>query len=91
VIAAGLDGSTQQRSPGPRRDNNMYTEPLPRGEVRRLPTTLLDAVRAPRANPELNAALGEPFVAAYTKLEEQEWSEHHAHISPWERHATLDC
>jgi glutamine synthetase len=91
LIAAGLDGVVQQRSPGRRLDNNMYTEPAPVDDVRRLPTTLLDALRALRQNRELSMALGEPFIEAYTKLKEAEWGEHHAQISPWERQATLDC
>jgi glutamine synthetase len=91
IIAAGLDGIAHQKSPGRRLDNNMYTDPLPAGEVRRLPTTLLDAVRALRADSELSRALGEPFVDAYVKLKEAEWGEYHSQISPWERKATLDC
>ena len=91
VIAAGLDGLSQQRDPGPRLDNNMYTDPLPPSEVRRLPVNLLDALRALRKNEILSQALGAPFVDAYIKLKEREWHEHHAQISPWERQATLDC
>jgi glutamine synthetase len=91
VIAAGLDGIAEQRSPGKRHDNNMYTQPLPAGEVRRLPTNLLDAVRALRQSPVFTAALGEPFIDAFTKLKQLEWHEHHAHISAWERQQTLDC
>jgi glutamine synthetase type III len=91
VIAAGLDGIAHQRDPGRRRDNNTYSDPLPLGEVQRLPANLLDALRALRANQELGAALGAPFVAAFTKLKENEWNEHQAHISAWERQATLDC
>jgi glutamine synthetase type III len=91
IIAAGLDGVARQKSPGRRLDNNMYTDPLPAEGVRRLPTTLLDAVRALRADAELSRALGEPFVDAYVKLKEAEWGEYHSQISPWERRATLDC
>jgi glutamine synthetase type III len=91
IIAAGLDGIARQKSPGRRLDNNMYTDPLPASDVRRLPTSLLDAVRALRADAELSRALGEPFVDAYIKLKEAEWGEYHAQISPWERKATLDC
>lgn len=91
VLAAGLDGITQQRSPGQRLDNNMYTEPLPASDVRRLPTNLLDAVRALRQSSVFGAALGEPFIDAYTKLKQGEWHEHHAHISAWERQTMLDC
>lgn len=91
VLAAGLDGLAQQRDPGPRRDNNMYTDPLPAGEVGSLPTNLLDAIRALRASESLRAALSPAFVDAYTKLKEHEWNEHQAQISAWEREATLDC
>lgn len=91
LLSAGLDGIAQGRSPGPRRDNNMYTHPLPPEEVRRLPANLLDSLRALRENRELGLALGAPFVEAYLKLKEHEWSEHQAQISPWERQATLDC
>lgn len=91
VIAAGLDGIAAARSPGPRCDNNMYTHPLPPEEVRRLPTNLLDALRALRANTTLSGALGAAFVDAFIKLKEYEWHEHHAHISAWERASTLDC
>jgi glutamine synthetase len=91
VIAAGLDGVTHHKDPGPRLDNNMYTDPLPEKEVRRLPLNLLDALRALRASETFGKALGAPFIDAYTKLKEREWHEHHAQISPWERLATLDC
>ena len=91
VIAAGLDGIASQRSPGPRRDNNMYTDPLPPHEARRLPANLLDAVRFLRTDAELVEALGAPFIQAFTKLKENEWCEHHSQISPWERQTTLDC
>jgi glutamate---methylamine ligase len=91
VIAAGLDGIANKRDPGPRRDNNMYTHPLPLDEARRLPGNLLDAVRALRASDVLTTALGAPFVDAYTKLKEAEWGEHQAELSQWERRVTLDC
>jgi glutamate---methylamine ligase len=91
VIAAGLDGIAGKRDPGRRCDNNMYTDPLPASEVRRLPANLLDALRALRGSETLIGALGRPFVDAYAKLKEHEWSEHHAQISAWERAVTLDC
>lgn len=91
VLAAGLDGIAAGRSPGRRCDNNMYTHPLPPEEARRLPTNLLDALRALRASKELGAALGGAFIDAYARLKENEWAEHQAHLSTWERQATLDC
>jgi glutamine synthetase len=52
---------------------------------------LLDALRAFEASATLKAALGEAFVAAYAKLKNAEWNEYAAHLSEWERRATLDC
>jgi glutamate---methylamine ligase len=91
VIAAGLDGIQQHQSPGRRLDNNVYTDPLPINEVRRLPMNLLDALRALGQNEVLTKALGPSFVEAYIKLKNREWLEHNAQISSWERQATLDC
>jgi len=39
----------------------------------------------------LKAALGESFVTSYAKLKHAEWNEYAAHLSEWERRATLDC
>jgi glutamine synthetase type III len=91
VIAAGLDGLAQKRDPGRRLDNNMYSDPLPAAEARRLPGNLLDALRALKKSEMFAHALGAPFIEAYAKLKEHEWAEHHAHVSAFERQATLDC
>ena len=90
VVAAGLDGLAEHRDPGRRNDSNAYAQP-PGPEVRRLPTTLLDALRALEQNQMFDQALGASLVGAYTKLKRVEWHEHHQHVSPWERQATLDC
>jgi glutamine synthetase len=90
VVAAGLDGLAQHRDPGRRNDTNAYTQP-PGPEVRRLPTTLLDALRALEKNEMFEKALGASLIGAYTKLKQLEWHEHHQHVSAWERQATLDC
>src|SRR6185369_13573933 len=58
VIAAGLDGLAQRRAPGPRHDNNMYTNPLGADQARRLPGNLLDALRALGADHAMAEALG---------------------------------
>jgi glutamate---methylamine ligase len=91
LIAAGLDGIERHLSAGRRYDNNMYTDPLPADTVARLPANLLDALRALRRDEVLAGALGSSFVEAYIKLKEQEWSEHQAHLSSFERAAHLDC
>lgn len=91
VIAAGLDGIDERRDPGPRHDNNMYTDVAAAEGARHLPATLLDALRALGRSREMRQGLGETFVTAYLKLKQQEWATHTAHVSSFERELTLDC
>lgn len=91
LIAAGLDGMTEKRDPGPRYDNNSYTNPLPPGMVKELPTNLLDALRNLESNPLFPQALGHEFVTSYVKLKYQEWQDYSTRITPWELENTLDC
>ncbi len=91
LISAGLDGIDQKRDPGPRYDNNSYTDPLPPGTVKQLPGNLLDALRCLSASTVMSEALGQEFVAAYLKLKNREWLDYCNRISPWELDNTLDC
>ncbi|EKN00540.1 MULTISPECIES: type III glutamate--ammonia ligase [unclassified Acidocella] len=91
ILAAGLDGIAKQTDPGKRLDINMYTDGHLVKDAKKLPLNLLDALRALEANDTLKATLGEGFVSAYTKLKHGEWNAYAAHLSDWERQATLDC
>ncbi len=91
ILAAGLDGIKKKTPAGPRLDINMYTDGHLVKDAKRLPLNLLDALRAFEASPTLAAALGEGFVKSYAKLKHAEWNEYAAHLSQWERQATLDC
>jgi glutamate---methylamine ligase len=91
ILAAGLDGIAKKTHPGPRLDINMYTDGHLVKDAKRLPLNLLDALRAFEASPTIAAALGESFVKSYAKLKHAEWHEYAAHLSEWERKATLDC
>ena len=91
LIAIGLDGIEHKRDPGPRYDNNNYTDPLPPSQAKPLPLNLLDALRCLEANPILPQTLGLEFVKSYLKLKHQEWHNYSSRISPWELENTLDC
>ncbi|MEM1369237.1 MAG: type III glutamate--ammonia ligase [Cyanobacteria bacterium P01_H01_bin.15] len=91
LIAAGLDGIDQERDPGPPFDNNNYTEPLPPGAAKALPSNLLDALRKLEQNFVFTDFLGETFVDAYLKLKYQDWQKYNSQITTWERETTLDC
>ena len=91
ILAAGLDGIAKRADPGPRLDINMYTDGHKVENAKRLPLNLLDALRAFETSATLRGALGEAFVCSYAKLKHAEWNEYAAHLSQWERNATLDC
>jgi len=91
LIAAGLHGILQKRDPGPRYDNNNYTDPLPPGTAPSLPTNLLDALRHLETSTVFRDALGTECVQAYLKLKHQDWQAFCAQVTPWERETTLDC
>lgn len=91
LIAAGLNGMAQKRDPGPRYDNNSYTDPLPPGTVKSLPTNLLDALRQLETSEIFTRSLGAAFIQSYLKLKHQEWRDFNGQITPWERENTLDC
>jgi glutamate---methylamine ligase len=91
LIAAGLDGIVQKSDPGPRRDNNSYTDPLPADQLSALPGNLLDALRCLETNEVLGRSLGAPLVMAYLKLKHQEWQQYSSCVTPWELENTLDC
>jgi glutamine synthetase len=90
-LAAGLDGIATKADPGKRLDIHMFEDAHTLTDVRRLPTNLLDAVRHLDKSAVLRAKLGAEFVDAYVKLRTMDWNTHCAHLSEWERSATLDC
>ncbi|HTR85710.1 MAG TPA: type III glutamate--ammonia ligase [Reyranella sp.] len=90
ILAAGLDGLTNKRDPGPRLDINMYTHGHTVTTHARLPLNLLDALRLLEGSSVLAAPLGE-LIPAYLKLKRNEWNDYARHLSSWERENTLDC
>jgi glutamine synthetase type III len=91
LIAAGLDGIAHQRDPGPRRDNNNYTHPLPPDTAKALPGNLLDALRQLEQQPVFHEAMGAEVVQSYLKLKYREWGDYCGQVTPWEQENTLDC
>lgn len=91
ILAAGLDGISNKRDPGPKLTINMYTDGHTVDGVKKLPLNLLDALRALENSSTLRAAFGEPFISAYLKLKHGDWNDYARHLTEWERAHTLDC
>ena len=80
-----------ERDPGKPVHLNMYEEGHKVRAAKRLPSTLLDALRLLEKSKVLRAGLGEPLIKAYLKLKMNEWQSYTHHLSEWERANTLDC
>ncbi|MCY4641787.1 MAG: type III glutamate--ammonia ligase [Gammaproteobacteria bacterium] len=91
VIAAGLDGIKNKRDPGKPSFINMYEEGDKLRSAKKLPATLLDALRLLEKNKTLKNELGVEVIDSYIKLKMMEWHDYTSHLSQWERQATLDC
>ncbi|MEM7422629.1 MAG: type III glutamate--ammonia ligase [Pseudomonadota bacterium] len=90
VLAAGMDGMTNDLDPGKRLDIDMYADGHKVRGAKKLPLNLLDALRELGRNKVLGTALG-PAVDALIKLRMDEWNDYSRQLSQWERDHTLDC
>ncbi|GGH54286.1 type III glutamate--ammonia ligase [Frigidibacter albus] len=90
ILAAGLGGMRSKADPGRHHDIDMYREGHTVTDAPKLPLNLLDALRAYEEDPELQAALGTEFSAAYLKLKHAEWNTYTAQFTAWEHDTTLD-
>ncbi len=91
ILAAGLEGIQEKRDPGKPLHINMYQERHSVRAARKLPTTLLDALRLLDKSKLLRQSLGNELIDAYVKLKMEEWQDYAAYLSDWEREQTLDC
>lgn len=91
VVAALLDGIDHKRDPGDPLHINMYEEGHKIKSARKLPATLLDALRLLEKSKALRATLGDDLIDAFIKLKMGEWNAYMAHFSEWERKHTFDC
>ncbi len=91
ILEAGLEGIEHRRSPGPRFDINVYTDTVQSADLRKLPDTLLDALRALDRSQVYQSAFGSDFIRSYLKLKQAEWKDYNTHVSAWEVRQTLDC
>jgi glutamine synthetase len=91
ALLAGLDGMANKRDPGKRHDINMYTHGHKLRGLRKLPLTLLDALRVTEKSKVLREGFGDEPLRSYLKLKLDEWHDYTGHLSKWERDNTLDC
>ena len=91
MLAAGLDGIENERDPGQPVHLNMYEEGHKIKSAKKLPASLLDALRLLDKSKVMRDAFGAATIDSYIKLKMQEWRDYTGHLSDWERTNTLDC
>ena len=91
ILAAGLDGVKNKRDPGKPLHIDMYEEGHKVKSAKKLPATLLDALRLLEKSKELRNGLGDELVDSFIKLKMQEWRQYTSHLSEWERQNSIDC
>jgi glutamine synthetase len=96
-LAAGLYGLEKKVEPDAafmKPHVNMYKilDDAPEiAHIERLPSNMLDALRALEADKHLHGLIGERFVEAFLKIKQAEWNDFNRALSAWELEKTLDC
>lgn len=88
VLAAGLEGISQELDPGDPHTENMYLKSeaeLKELGVFHLPRTLEEAVDAFDADPLSEATFGPAMKKAWVDFKRDEWMSYINHVSDWER------
>ena len=95
MLALGLDGINNKRSPGKRLDINMYTQGHKLKRVKRLPKTLDKALKLFKESKVAKNAFGSSIISKYVKLKNRELKEYikqpEEQKSEWSRNNAIDC
>jgi glutamine synthetase type III len=95
IIAMGLDGMKNKRSPGKRLDINMYTQGHKLKRVKKLPNSLEKAIKKFSNDAVVKKSIGAKVVSKYVKLKKRELKEFsqvgEANKTSWMRKNIIDC
>ena len=95
IIAMGLDGMKNKRSPGKRLDINMYTQGHKLKRVKKLPNSLEQAIKKFSNDAIVKKSIGAKVVSKYVKLKKRELKEFsqvgEENKANWIRKNIIDC
>ncbi len=95
IIAMGLDGIKNKRSPGKRLDINMYTQGHKLKRIKKLPKSLEHAIKKFSNDAVVKKSIGATVVSKYVKLKRRELNEFsqvgEANKISWVRKNIIDC
>jgi glutamine synthetase len=88
VLAAGLEGISEQIDPGPPRGENLYEftdDQLAEIGIGRLPRDLGEALAAFASDPFVTDVLGADLQNEFLQCKAREWDDYSLAVTPWER------
>jgi glutamine synthetase len=95
IIAMGLDGMKNKRSPGKRLDINMYTQGHKQKRIKKLPNSLEQALKKFNNDAVVKKSIGAKVVSKYVKLKKRELKEFsqvgEENKANWIRKNIIDC
>ena len=95
LIAMGLDGIKNKRSPGKRIDVNMYSQGHKLKRIKKLPQSLTESLNKFKASEVVKKSIGSRVVSQYVKLKKREIAERNkvseGNKKNWERKNIIDC
>jgi glutamine synthetase len=95
IIAMGLDGMKNKRSPGKRLDINMYTQGHRLKRIKKLPNSLEQALKKFNNDAVVKKSIGARVVSKYIKLKKRELKEFsqvgEENKANWIRKNIIDC
>jgi len=91
-IAAALEGiAKKMKAPAPTEESLYDADPekLRKAGVERIPTTLIEAVKALVADPMATEVLGPRILNGYVRYKQDEWRRFYSTVTEWERREYL--
>lgn len=86
-LAAGLDGIKNELTPPDSVDKNIYTmspSEKEKYQIKSLPSSLLEALKALEKNDFIKGVLGEHTTEKYLEAKYKEWNDYAVNVSQWE-------
>ncbi|MGB3491639.1 MAG: type III glutamate--ammonia ligase [Elainellaceae cyanobacterium] len=91
ILAAGIDGIEKKLSPGDRIDANLFVRGSEFPDLQKIPTNLLEALDALKADDLLMNLMGELATKTYFEFKYSEWNDFQSGITAWEMKQYVNC
>lgn len=91
ILASGLEGMAKHLNPGKRIDENMFVRGEEFSDLKKLPTSLLEALQCLEQDNLLMDILGDGGAKTFLEFKYQEWNSYNSTVTPWEMQQYINC